>query len=312
MRRVWEEIGFVPSSFELPPSDDHDMVNDKPVATVEKFTRANTNNLVTTEKDTERYIGLSIANFSLDVGDEEIKNFLIEKVGEEAKDKVTIIREKKKAAATISNSLTAEKVKEAMAKLNFNDCKLKFFGLPLYCRPLRDITPDKPSAVIPIPDSQSSPIVTPTGTIQKKIPGLPSSAQAKAISRKNSREKKERKEKEKKLKEEELKKKQRTAKNSSAFDVLMNAQKVQYLEIDPRDQLIPDNCSPAPLRSEFGKQIFSENRRMSLGSSPKLSLRFPKRGAEELSSPTSPPPVNELKKNKPGSENQGQLATPTK
>ena len=306
MRKIWSEIGFVPSSFELPTNEEFDGENDQPVAEAEKFPRADTKSSYS-ETDKERFIGISIANFSLDLTDEEIESFVVEKIGDEVKNKIDIIREKKKAVATINHSLSADKIKETIDKLSFNECKLKFFGRPLYCRPIRDITPIKNTPVEKTSGSQLSP----TGIMEKKIPGLPPSAQAKAISRKRERERKERKEKEKKLKEAtnegalevEMQRSQKIAQNKSAFEVLMNAQKSKLLDFDPRDRCIPPDCSPAPLTSIFGKQIDLETkRRMSLGSSPCLNLKL-KRGAQELSSPTSPSTA-ELKKSKSEDENR--------
>ena len=195
MRKLWSEIGFVPSSFELPDSDDLNEENDHPVAEAETFARVDTK-AQTSVEDKDRFIGISIANFSLDLTDEDIRKFVVEKVGEEVKEHITIIREKKKAIVTINDSLTVEKINETMKMISFNECKLKFFGRPLYCRPLRDITPEKPDQADKTARSQSPQKTTPTGTMQKKIPGLPASAQAKAISRKNERNRKERKEKE--------------------------------------------------------------------------------------------------------------------
>ena len=71
-----------------------------------------------------------------------------------------------------------------MEKINFSECKVKFFGRPLHCRPLRDIIPEKQQAEEP-----STP--RSTGTKQNKIPGLPSSAQPKAwLDEKKERRKK--------------------------------------------------------------------------------------------------------------------------
>ena len=316
MKRVWEEIGFAPSSFELPSSDDADGENDKPVADAEKFSRPNINAPVT-ETDKERYIGLNIANFNIDIVDEEIRKFVVDAVGESIEDKITIVRDKKKAVVTISDSLTADTIREAMNKINFSDCKQKFFGKPLYCRPLRDITPDKKTQADETPDSKSSP-VKPSGAIGKKIPGLPPSAQSKAIERQKERERKEKKEKklkkaDKEKMEKEHGKEQAIVRNTSAFDVLMKAQRLQHLEHDPVEPLIPPHCTPDPWRSHFGQQVSTEStesRRISLGSSPYLTPRIGKRNAEQLSSPNSPPFLKDLKKNKSGSHSKGLLTTP--
>ena len=267
MRRVWEKIGFMPSSFELPLSEEDNREADCPIAETERFTRKETVAPVTAT-DKQRYVGLTNANICLDVEDEEIKKFVMENVNEDVDtDKISIIREKKKAIVTINHSLSSETVQQAMMKINFSDCKTKFFGLPLYCRPIRDITPEKisqPSTPAPNPLLKSKEKF-------KKIPGLPPSAQSKAKSRENERDKKQRKEKEKKQKvledQERLElgdKENSIQKSKTAFDVLMNAQKTE--------------------------------RSMSVGSSPCLQLRLSKRGSDHLSSPSSPELENDFHK----------------
>lgn len=311
MKRIWGEIGFNPTSFELPASDENDEENDKPIAETDRFKKVEPTAPVTAA-DRERYIGLTIANINLDIGDDDLKKFVADYVSKEIEgDAITIVREKKKAILTINHSLTSEIVKEAMEKINFANCKEKFFGKPLYCRPLREMTPEKPAEKTPLATTPNQSLVQ-TGTKSKepckKIPGLPPSAQSKAIERQRGRDKKEKKEKEKKLKlreeaerqelEFESKIKQaKIGKNLTAFDVLMNAQQFQADITDPRDDLIPAYCSPSPWVSKFGQQV-SYERRLSFGSSPSLNDRVNKRGPEQLSSPSSPSQVNELKKNK--------------
>ena len=310
MKTIWEEIGFTPSSFELPTSEKNDEEKDKPIADTGRFRRMD-HSAPVTDTDRERYIGLSIANVNLDVGDDEIMKFVADYVSDDIKEEtITIVREKKKAVVTINHSLTSEIIKEAMAKINFYDCQEKFFGKPLYCRPLRDITPDKPAAPRTPSSTSSSRSSGDTGTKSKepckKIPGLPPSAQSKALERQMARDKKEKKDKEKKQKlKQEADKKQvelesktqqaKTSQNLSAFDVLMKAQKFQGEIYDTRDDLIPTQCSPAPWRSTFGQEFSDESRRSSFGSSPFL---VKKRGAGELSSPSSPTQVSDIKKNK--------------
>ena len=224
--------------------------------------------------------------------------YVSDEIGEES---ISIVRDKKKTTATIHHSLTAQTIKEAMVKINFSDCKVKFFGRPLYCRPIRYITPEKQAAVETTPG-----LVTPTGTKPKeplkKIPGLPASAQSKALSRKKDREKKEKQEKEKKQKLKEQQEIQMTEANQksknklTAFDVLMQAQQNQELPADPRDKLIPEHCSPAPWKSVFGYMVSDENRRLSFGSSPCLGSRLSKRDLEQMSSPNNSPQDSECKK----------------
>ena len=145
MKRVWSEIGFVPSSFKLPEILESDI--DQPISSNLIFPRQE-NTANQTAADIERIVGLTIANISLEVEDEAIKKFVIENVSEEIEDgNINIIRDQRKAVATVTHSLTSATVQAALLKINFNDCKTKFFGKPLYCRSIRDITPEKQDLV---------------------------------------------------------------------------------------------------------------------------------------------------------------------
>ena len=311
MKTLWGEIGFVPSGFELPEVRE-DSENDQPMADTANFPRKDITAPVT-ELDKERYVGLTIANVSLEVEDADIKKFIAEQVSSEIlEENIIISREKKKSVVTINSSLSAITIKEAMDRINFRDCKEKFFGKPLYCRPLRNITPEKSSVNPSSPETINHKTPSSTGAV-KKIPGLPNSAQSKALDRKEKRDKKDKKDKEKKqkAKEEEERKKceedqkrrnERIKKNVKAFDVLMGARKQQNLACG-EDLVIPTYCSPSPWTSEFGQRlefgqsISSESRRLSF-SSPFSLDKVGKRGAEQLSSPSSPDLSNGNKKNK--------------
>ena len=147
MKTVWSAIDFNPTSFALTDCDTSDDIHDKPLA--DSATLQHTPNKVTSknEADEERFTGLSIANVSLEVSDTDIIKFIRESVSSDIKENaVTIVREKKKAVVNINHSLTKTTIRNAMTKINFSDCKEKFFGKPLYCRPLRNITPEKRSS----------------------------------------------------------------------------------------------------------------------------------------------------------------------
>ena len=99
----------------------------------------------------------------------------------------------------------------------------------------------------------------------------------------------------------------RIKQNINAFDLLMRGAQ-DFGE--HRDKAIPEHCTPAAWTSKFGQRLSSENRRASFGSSPCLSDRLSKRGADHVDSPTSPAQTNDNKKNR--SENQASTASPHK
>ena len=142
MRKLWAEVGFQPTSFTLPSGDDSNDQNDIPIADSNRFNRVEKPQPVTEELE-ERFVGMTIANISLDVSDEDVKKFVAEYVSENIDDtEIGLVRDNKKITVTITSQLNSKVIKETMSKINFSDCREKFFGRPLYCRPLRDITPE--------------------------------------------------------------------------------------------------------------------------------------------------------------------------
>ena len=69
---------------------------------------------------------------------------MLEYVSDEIdENQIAIVKDKKKTSVTITGKLDARTIRTAMSKINFTEYKEKFFGRPLYCKPLRDITPEK-------------------------------------------------------------------------------------------------------------------------------------------------------------------------
>ena len=127
MEKVWSEIGFQPSNFYLPQGEDCNDEADKPITDKNNFNRIEKPSVVT-ETLEERFVGMSIANISLEISDEEVKEFILEYVSSELEpDNINIVRDKNKSVVTITENLNKDQIKEAMAKINFKDCKLKFF-----------------------------------------------------------------------------------------------------------------------------------------------------------------------------------------
>ena len=222
---------------------------------------------------------------------------MLEYVSDEIdENQIAIVKDKKKTSVTITGKLDARTIRTAMSKINFTECKEKFFGRPLYCRPLRDITPEKTSSTsalqtgaieLKTPVKTSSTSALEPGDIQT-IPGLSSEEQARAESKKK---KKERQKQKKQQEIERKEKEERQLKNISAFDLMMKTRQLPNKpRADPRDSLLPTNCLTPPCLSSWGQEL---NRRLSFGSTSNL-----KRGPAELDSPNSPELFNEFKKNK--------------
>ena len=147
MRNVWATIGFNPTNFELPDSDSSNDTNDKPVEEEANTSQNSEPQSPQNEPDEINYTGLSIANISLDIPDGDILKFINDSISSNIQaSAVTIVREKKKSVVNINHLFTKSSMRSVMANINFSDCKQKFFGRPLYCRPLRNLTPEKVSS----------------------------------------------------------------------------------------------------------------------------------------------------------------------
>ena len=200
MKKIWREIGFQPASFTLPTGDDANEENDIPISENSRFRRSD--KLADQSGDIEdKFVGMTIANISLECTDEEVRKFIADNVSDDLdEEELDIVRDMRKTVVTITRMLNSQTIKNAMLKINFSDCKQKFFGRPLFCRPLRDITPEKINTVEKIISTEDKTSSTPThdqqtGTISKIIPGLPSEEQQRDLS------KKKKKERQRKLKE---------------------------------------------------------------------------------------------------------------
>ena len=166
MKSLWTQIEFNPTNLELSSTVENNFIHPAETETSDQDKNQ------TSEPDgSERLIGLSIANISFKVGDKEVFEFIKEYVDETIKEEdIDIIRDRKKAVATVSHSISSKVIKEAMSKINFSECKSKFFGLPLYCRPLRNLTPEKAPSSNVIPGLPTDvPVNALNKRVQKKI-----------------------------------------------------------------------------------------------------------------------------------------------
>ena len=173
MKKLWSEINFTPASFELPKDiSDGDVENDIQILENQNFPR-----LAKAQEDktvAEQYVGLSITNINKDIDDKKIQDFIRRFVSSEIKDEeIDIVRNKRKTTATISQNLTSTKVEQAMKRLNFSDCQQMYFERPLYCTPIRNMTPEKKQ------ENNTS-----------DIPGLSKEDQRKALQKQKEQEKK--------------------------------------------------------------------------------------------------------------------------
>ena len=77
MKELWSRIGFSPTQFELPESmDDEGMENDKSIKQIERFQRPELE-----KEDVDKITGFEIRNVPASKTDEEVKEFIQEKLG---------------------------------------------------------------------------------------------------------------------------------------------------------------------------------------------------------------------------------------
>ena len=120
-------------------------VYDKPIKDAEKFSPK----IVRPQpemKDILKYEGLVVKNFPKDLKDEEIVTFVKSVGGEGLQENTEIRLEKnnKNNSATIE-PLSAVAVQSMIKLIHFPETKKKFFDVPLYCRAVRAMTPEKPA-----------------------------------------------------------------------------------------------------------------------------------------------------------------------
>ena len=160
MRKIWALIGFEPSKFTLPEDSIIEDEYDRPIHEGSHFSRNDGNNKLSEVNTTDEkcFTGLSVANFDASIEEDDIKKFLEKDIGMNLDDaKMDSIRDEKKATVTLSSNWSNIELKSVIKKLNFADCKTKFLGRPLYCRLLREITPEK----VPLNSGQNNSDETP-------------------------------------------------------------------------------------------------------------------------------------------------------
>ena len=137
MRIVWESVGFRPTEFNLETKDD---INDADIRDKEKFT-PKVARPEPTEKDMERYDGVSIKNFPRTTTKAEIVSFLKTK-GLQVDSSENNVQVGDHGNVEI-NRISSQTCLEIIKNINFSDTREKFFGRPIYCRATRELSPLK-------------------------------------------------------------------------------------------------------------------------------------------------------------------------
>ena len=164
MKKLWSLVGFTPVSFEL--DDDERMEDDvkqaekdAPVKEVERFP----SNIITqepSERDIEKFDGITVRNIPSIVEDKDILEFLMNygMPHDQGIENVRINRREKNTWVLIEG-LNPPEVQTMFRSIHFHVTNQKFFDAPIYCKPLRNTSPLKPEKTPNASDDSSKPVV---------------------------------------------------------------------------------------------------------------------------------------------------------
>ena len=147
MRQLWSEIGFVPTSFELETlenaDDEDDTPNDAPLLEVPRFPSKILRETPTT-RVIEQFDGITVKNIPTRLDDKDIFEFLFNYglPDDHGIEQIRINKDKKNTWVVI-DGLAPEDVNTMYDSIHFPKTRQKFFDVPIYCRPLRNMTPTK-------------------------------------------------------------------------------------------------------------------------------------------------------------------------
>ena len=175
MKKVWQEIGFTPTTFQLPvqvdPKETEDLkLEGDTVISEEANFRRNIDRPDMKEEDIKKVIGMQIGNFPPNLTEEEIVKFLVENVDKDiTMERVSFKKSEHSMNAAVENGMEGTKVIAAAKEIEFVQSKRKFFGKPLYCRILKNLTPEKSDILSPT--APVTPEKPPNKNIQFTKPG---------------------------------------------------------------------------------------------------------------------------------------------
>ena len=162
MRLLWQEIGFSPTTFELPVEKEAGNNTENHEGDVgiseEKGFQRQLDRPQLGENDIKKITGIQVRNFPPDISEPDIVSFFTEHVDNSISlEMLNIIKNENSLNATIEGGLDGEKVVSAASKLEFRQSKKKYFERPLYCRILKNLTPVKNISTAPSQEQSNPP-----------------------------------------------------------------------------------------------------------------------------------------------------------
>ena len=148
MKELWKEIGFTPISFELDFSDkaeDENVQSEKDAAMIrENHFPALIKRPEHSKRDIEEVVGIAVKNFPKSLEEDQILEFLQSKGLPEEHNKENVTLNKgSMTTSVIIDGLSSSKAMRMLKEINFHETKQKHFEVPLYCKVLRNLTPEK-------------------------------------------------------------------------------------------------------------------------------------------------------------------------
>ena len=148
MKKLWEEIGFVPTTFEL---DENEKTEDDVEQAVKDAPKINETSFPSSMKhpepsarDIEHFDGVTIRNIPNTLEDKDIVDFLMNHGLPHDHDIMNLrINKGDKNTHVVIDCLSPNDVQTMYMNIHFLESKQKFFDVPLYCKCLRNMTPVK-------------------------------------------------------------------------------------------------------------------------------------------------------------------------
>ena len=223
MKALWTKVGFVPTTFELENDDKNEDDGQQDSVIIDSKFPSNINRPEPTNRDIEFYNGITVKNIPNTVADKEIRTFLINHgVPHDHPNDMVRINKRDKNTFVVIDGVSPEQVQIIFHSIHFPETKQKFFDFPLYCKPLRNMTPEKPPQLAnndvaditeqteSTDDNEKNDV---DDSLNAQIPGLTKSQQKKAL--RKIREKKLKDDKKKKEEAKEAFKKSPRTKNGN-------------------------------------------------------------------------------------------------
>ena len=149
MKKVWQLIGFTPTAFKLPEkTDSNDVIDakfegDVVISDQSSFARQ-IERPELSQEDIQKVVGLQVRNFPTSLSDDKVLEFFKKYVDKSITlERISFMRNEHILNASVESGLDGPSVLEATKIIEFRQSRTKYFEKPLYCRILKNLTPEK-------------------------------------------------------------------------------------------------------------------------------------------------------------------------